>query len=71
MRNTHTTTQTTHAKCVTCRKWFPISKELNELIEDGIISPVDINLCQECAEIAHDEAEENNELYMFFNHLEN
>jgi len=69
---THTTIErTTHAKCVACRKWFPISKELNELIEDGIISPVDINLCQECAEIAQEEAEYNNELYMFFNHLNN
>lgn len=39
------------AKCCKCGEWFPISKELINLIEEGYISPVDVNLCDECADI--------------------
>jgi hypothetical protein len=45
------------ARCNNCGKWFPISRELNNLIEEGIISPLDINLCEQCAEIEQDTAE--------------
>jgi len=39
------------AQCSKCGEWFPITREQNELIEDGIINPVDINLCPDCTEI--------------------
>ena len=45
------------AQCIKCGQWFPISRELNELIEDGIIHPLDINLCPVCAEIEQEYAE--------------
>jgi NAD-dependent SIR2 family protein deacetylase len=38
------------AQCIKCGEWFPISKELENLIEDGIIHPVDVNTCPECTE---------------------
>ena len=38
------------AQCRKCAEWFPISRELNELIEDGIIHPVDVNTCPECSD---------------------
>lgn len=59
------------AQCKKCGQWFKITRLLNDLIEEGIIHPLDINLCEECAEIDQEEAEYNNELYCFFNHLNN
>jgi hypothetical protein len=47
---------TQHAHCKKCGTWFPISKELDELIQDGIIHAIDINLCPICAERAEEEA---------------
>ena len=45
------------AQCKNCGTWFKISPELNELIEEGIIHPLEVNLCAECAEIEADKAE--------------
>ena len=39
------------AQCSKCGEWFPISKELENLIEDGIIHPVEVNLCPDCTDI--------------------
>jgi hypothetical protein len=51
------------AQCSKCGEWFPITKEQDELIQDGIINPVDINLCEECSEIMAEALEyEYNEL---------
>ena len=38
------------AQCNKCGEWFPISKELENLIDDGVIHPVDVNTCPECSE---------------------
>lgn len=52
-----------HAQCKKCAAWFPISKQERELIEDGIISPVDVNTCPECSDILIEALEyEYNEL---------
>ena len=45
------------ARCVNCGEWFPITKELEELIIEGIIHPVEVNLCPLCAEEEADQAE--------------
>jgi NAD-dependent SIR2 family protein deacetylase len=51
------------AQCIKCGELFPISKELEELIEDGIIHPVDVNTCPECSDILIEALEyEYNEL---------
>jgi hypothetical protein len=51
-----------HAQCKKCALWFPISKELQELIQDSIINAVDVNLCPVCGEQEADEAELEHEL---------
>jgi NAD-dependent SIR2 family protein deacetylase len=38
------------ARCIKCGEWFPISKELESMIEDGTIHPVEVNLCPDCSE---------------------
>ena len=63
MKHTQTTAQAQHAQCSRCACWFPISRTLNDLIEEGIIYPVDVNLCSDCAEIVQEEAEMEMELY--------
>ena len=51
------------AQCIKCGEWFPITKELEELIYDEVINPVDICLCSECAGIMTEALEyEYNEL---------
>jgi hypothetical protein len=51
------------AQCIKCGEWFPISRELEELIEDGVIHPIDVNTCPECTEVLIEALEyEYNEL---------
>lgn len=50
-------TRIQHAQCKKCGLWFPISRQLDELIQDGIINALDINLCPVCAEREAEEAE--------------
>jgi len=57
------------ARCISCGEWFPITRELDELIQEGIISPVDVNLCQECAELEAEYCEFEEELYSIINSL--
>ena len=45
------------ANCKNCGRWFPISRELEELIQDGIIYAPEVNLCPDCAEIEAERAE--------------
>jgi hypothetical protein len=56
MKHTQKTPATLHAQCARCGKWFPIGQPLNDLIEEGIIHPLEINLCLDCAEIVQEEA---------------
>jgi NAD-dependent SIR2 family protein deacetylase len=51
------------AQCRKCGKWFPISKEQIELMEEGFISGIDINLCDECADILNDAYDYSYEQY--------
>ena len=46
------------AQCKKCGAWFPITRELEDLIESGIIHPLDVNLCASCAEEAEEDANE-------------
>ena len=39
------------ARCHKCGEWFPISRAEMELLEEGLISPLDINLCDDCSDI--------------------
>lgn len=58
------------ANCVKCGKWFHINKELENLIEEGIIHPLDINLCNDCAELEADNAEYSEENVYILNDIE-
>lgn len=58
------------AQCKKCGQWFKITRQLNELIEEGIIHPLDINLCPECAEIAAEMAEYEEENSYILNECE-
>jgi NAD-dependent SIR2 family protein deacetylase len=69
MRHTHATPTTQHAKCSKCATWFPISRILEDLMNEGIIHPLDINLCPECSEIAEEEAIFEAELECIINNL--
>jgi hypothetical protein len=53
------------AQCKQCGTWFPITRELEKLIEEEIISPLDINICPMCAELDEERAvyEEENRYY--------
>jgi len=57
------------AQCKKCGKWFPITRDLENLINEGIIHPVEVNLCQECAEIEAEMAEYEEELTYIINNL--
>ena len=51
------------AKCSKCLEWFPISREPRELIENGLIHPVEVNICPDCSDIIIEALEyEYNEL---------
>ena len=52
-------------QCAKCKKWFQISKDLENLIDEGIIHPLDINLCRECAEVEAEQAEYEEMLFNF------
>jgi hypothetical protein len=56
MKHTHVTRGKLQAQCTCCGTWFTISRELEILIEEGIISPLDVNLCPLCAEDAEEQA---------------
>jgi hypothetical protein len=47
-----------NATCKTCGTRFPLTQELQDLIESGIIHPLDVNLCASCAEEAEEQANE-------------
>lgn len=55
------------AQCNKCRNWFTITKELQNLIEEGFIHPLEVNLCPECAEIEQERAEYEHELLCICN----
>lgn len=57
------------AQCKRCGKWFKISSQLNDLIEGCIIHPLEVNLCEECAEEANEEAIFEAELECILNNL--
>jgi hypothetical protein len=56
------------AKCINCGEWFPLTPELENLIEEGIIHPLDVNLCDDCSEEASNQAIFEAELdYLIYN----
>jgi len=57
------------AQCKKCGKWFLINKELQNLIEDGTIHPLDINLCYDCAEVEAEYSEYMDELECLINNM--
>jgi hypothetical protein len=69
MKHTHQKTGKLQAKCTECGTWFTISRELEILIEEGIIHPLDVNLCPLCAEDANDQAIFEAELECIINNL--
>lgn len=56
-----------HAQCKKCGKWFPISKQLQDLIINGLIHPLEVNLCTECAEYEQEQEEHRHELECILN----
>ena len=69
MKHTHQTNGKLQAQCTECGTWFTISRELEILIEEGIIHPLDANLCPLCAEEANDQAIFEAELESIINNL--
>ena len=57
------------ARCNKCGTWFPITRDLENLIFEGVILPNDINLCPLCAEIEADQAEYEEYLNEVINEL--
>ena len=57
------------AHCNNCGTWFPVTRELEGLIYEGIITPLDINLCPLCAELEAEYAEYEEYLYNIINEL--
>lgn len=57
------------AQCKKCHRWFTISQTLEDLIEEGYISPLEVNLCAECAKEEAEEAEYLHELECILNQL--
>jgi hypothetical protein len=68
-KHTHTTPGKTTATCINCGCKFAMSREEEILIEEGIIRPLDVNLCPECAEEANDQAIFEAELDCIINNL--
>ena len=54
------------AQCSKCQKWFPITRDLENLIDEGIIQALDIHLCPHCAEVEAEAAEYEEAIYNFF-----
>jgi uncharacterized protein YlaI len=57
------------AICKNCGKRFSIDPHIETLIYAGIIKPVEVNLCQECAEVVADLVEWEEYLYNIVNEL--
>lgn len=43
--------------CIICGNRFNLSKTETDLINNGEISPLDVNICDECADVAMEQAE--------------
>jgi hypothetical protein len=69
MKHTHNTPGKNTAICINCGSLFTMSREEEILIEEGIIRPLDVNLCPECAESAEDQAIFEAELDCLINSL--